>query len=133
MLTVRHGGSNRRPASNTVWISRPTPMRCACAARRGTLIDVSLAQIEYFVAVAEEGHVGRAARKLCVAQPAVSRQIRKLEDELRAPLFVRTSRGMRLSEAGAIFLGHARGILGGVEAARDAVGSVCRVRRVTGG
>ncbi len=79
-----------------------------------------LVQIEYFVAVAEEGHVGRAAQKLHVA-PAVSRQIRRLEDELRAPLFVRTPRGMRLSEAGSIFLRHARWILVGVEAARNAV------------
>jgi DNA-binding transcriptional LysR family regulator len=82
---------------------------------------MSLAQIEYFVAVAEAGHVGRAARSLRVAQPAVSRQIRKLEDELQAPLFERTSRGMRLSEAGAVFLRHAHEILGRVEAARRAV------------
>lgn len=82
---------------------------------------MSLAQIEYFVAVAEAGHVGRAARKLHVAQPAVSRQIRRLEDELRAPLFQRTHRGMRLSEAGAVFLGHALEILGRVDAARRAV------------
>jgi DNA-binding transcriptional LysR family regulator len=82
---------------------------------------MSLAQIEYFVAVAEAGHVGRAAQSLRVAQPAVSRQIRKLEDELRAPLFQRTPRGMRLSEAGALFLRHAHEILGRVEAARRAV------------
>jgi DNA-binding transcriptional LysR family regulator len=82
---------------------------------------VSLSQIEYFVAVAEEGHVGRAAEKLRVAQPAVSRQIRKLEDELRSPLFLRTPRGMLLSESGVVFLGHARAILAGVRAARDAV------------
>lgn len=82
---------------------------------------VSLAQIEYFVAVAEEGHVGRAARKLRVAQPAVSRQIRKLEDELNASLFTRSARGMRLSDAGAVFLRHAREILGGIDAARSAV------------
>jgi DNA-binding transcriptional LysR family regulator len=82
---------------------------------------MSLAQIEYFIAVAEAGHVGRAARSLHVAQPAVSRQIRKLEDELRAPLFRRTPRGMRLSEAGAAFLRHAREILGSVDAARRAV------------
>jgi hypothetical protein len=84
-------------------------------------VDVSLTQIEYFLAVAEEGHVGRAAQKLRVAQPAVSRQVRRLEDELRAPLFVRTPRGMVLSQAGAIFLRHAREILNGIEAARIAV------------
>jgi DNA-binding transcriptional LysR family regulator len=87
----------------------------------GKLIGVSLAQIEYFVAVAEERHVGRAAKKLRIAQPAVSRQIRKLEDELKASLFMRTARGMCLSDAGAVFLQHAREILGGIDAARGAV------------
>jgi DNA-binding transcriptional LysR family regulator len=82
---------------------------------------VSLAQIEYFVAVAEEGHVGRAALRLHVAQPAVSRQIRKLEDELGSSLFVRTPRGMRLSESGALFLSHARSILRGIQAARESL------------
>lgn len=82
---------------------------------------VSLSQIEYFVAVAEQGHVGRAARALRVAQPAVSRQIRRLEEELGAPLFVRTPRGMRLSRAGEVFLRHARVILGGVRAAAEDV------------
>lgn len=85
---------------------------------------MSLAQIEYFVAVAEEGNVGRASRVLRVAQPAVSRQIRRLEDELGARLFVRTPRGMHLSPAGEVFLAHARGIVGGVRAARDAVGKL---------
>ena len=82
---------------------------------------MSLAQIEYFVAVAEENHVGRAARKLHVAQPAVSRQIRKLEDELNASLVMRTARGMYLSNAGAVFLQHAREILAAIETARGAV------------
>jgi DNA-binding transcriptional LysR family regulator len=80
---------------------------------------VSLHQIEYFVAVAEAGHVGRAAMSLRIAQPAVSRQIRSLEDELGAPLFVRTPRGMTLS--GTVFLDHARAILSGVRAARECV------------
>jgi DNA-binding transcriptional LysR family regulator len=82
---------------------------------------VSLSQIEYFVAVAEEGHVGRAASKLRIAQPAVSRQIRRLEDELGTALFARTSRGMKLSGAGEVFLEHALAILQGVRAARNAV------------
>ncbi|MBV9946602.1 MAG: LysR family transcriptional regulator, partial [Myxococcales bacterium] len=71
--------------------------------------------------VAEEGHVGCAASHLRVAQPAVSRQIRRLEDELGAALFHRTPRGMRLSRAGEVFLSHARGILQRVRAAADDV------------
>jgi DNA-binding transcriptional LysR family regulator len=87
---------------------------------------VSLSQIEYFVAVAEHGNVGRAAGRLRVAQPAVSRQIRRLEDELGAVLFVRTPRGMQLSGAGALFLRHARAILVRVGIARDAVRVLAR-------
>jgi DNA-binding transcriptional LysR family regulator len=81
---------------------------------------VSLAQIRYFVAVAEEGHVGRGAQRLRVAQPPVSRQIRALEDEIGTPLFARTSRGMKLLPSGAVFLAHAREILAAVDRAGDA-------------
>ena len=82
---------------------------------------MSLAQIRSFVVVAEEGHLTRAARRLHVSQPPLTRSIRSLEDELGTPLFERTPRGMRLLPAGATFLDHARGILRAVDAARDAV------------
>jgi DNA-binding transcriptional LysR family regulator len=87
---------------------------------------VSLSQIRYFVAVAEEGHVGRAAQRLHVSQPPLTRSLRSLEAELGTPLFERTPRGMRLLPAGDVFLGHARRILGAVDAAKEAVASPAR-------
>jgi len=82
---------------------------------------MSLAQIRYFVAVAEEGNVNRAARRLHVAQPPLSRHMKSLEEELGTPLFARTPRGMRLLPPGEVFLDHARKILAAVDEARDAV------------
>ena len=87
---------------------------------------MSLTQLDYFVAVAEEQHITRAARRLHVSQPPLSRQIRSLEDELGAPLFERTPRGVRLLPAGERFLAHARTILAAVAAARHSVGRAPR-------
>jgi len=87
------------------------------------MVVVSFSQIRYFVAVAEEGHVGRAAQRLRVAQPPLSRQIRALEDEVGTALFARTPRGMTLLPVGRIFLDHARGILSAVERAVEVVRS----------
>lgn len=81
---------------------------------------MSLAQIRYFVAVAEEGNVGRAAEKLHIAQPPVSRQIQALEAEIGTPLFARTPRGMRLLPSGEAFLQRARSILNALDEATAA-------------
>src|SRR5215469_6956008 len=73
---------------------------------------VELRHLRYFVAVAEAENVLRAAtQKLHVSQPAVSRQIRDLEDELGVPLFERTGKSIRLTDAGSLFRKDARGIL----------------------
>lgn len=82
---------------------------------------MSLRQLEYFLTVADEGHVGRAAERLHMAQPPLSRQIRALEDELGVELFRRTARGMSLSDAGSAFVPYARGVLDAVDAARASV------------
>jgi LysR family transcriptional regulator, nitrogen assimilation regulatory protein len=76
-------------------------------------------QIAYFVQVAELGSFTRAASVLGVAQPALSRQVRALEVELRQPLFERNGRGVTLTPAGTRLLAHGRGILQQVERARQ--------------
>lgn len=78
---------------------------------------MSLAQIEYFVAVAEAGTLGRAAERLHISQPPLTRQLKSLELELGVQLFERTARGMSLLPAGSVFLTHARRVLAEVQAA----------------
>jgi DNA-binding transcriptional LysR family regulator len=82
---------------------------------------VSLDQLTYFIAVAEEGNIGRAARRLHISQPPLSRQIRHLEEELEAPLFLRTRQGVQLLAAGHVLLPRARQILQAVAGARSSV------------
>ena len=80
---------------------------------------MDLKQLAYFVHVAEFGSFTRASAFLRVAQPALSRQIRALEVELRQTLLERNGRGVTLTEPGKQLLAHARGILQQVERARQ--------------
>ena len=85
---------------------------------------MDLKQIEYFVRVAELGSFTRAAVVLNIAQPALSRQVRLLEVELRQNLLVRNGRGAIPTEGGKVLLEHGRGILHQVERAREELGRV---------
>ena len=79
---------------------------------------MELRHLRYFVAVGEEQHYGRAAERLHVAQPALSRQIQDLEKEMGFVLFDRLPRGVRLNAAGKLFLTDARRILQDVDEAK---------------
>jgi DNA-binding transcriptional LysR family regulator len=91
---------------------------------------MELRHLRYFVAVAEEQNITRAAARLHVSQPPLSRQIRDLEDEVGTPLLERTRRAVRLTPAGWAFLDEAYVILRQVDqavgAARTAAGAGCR-------
>ena len=72
---------------------------------------MELKQLRYFLAIAEEEHFGRAARRLRVAQPALTRHMHKLEEELQVRLFDRLPRGIRVSAAGRALQEDARRLL----------------------
>ena len=82
---------------------------------------MELRQLEYFIAIAETGAFSRAALRLSVGQPILSRQIKALEHELGTELYHRTGRGIVLSAAGKILEQHARGVLETTAGARRAI------------
>lgn len=88
---------------------------------------MELRQLRYFIAAGEEQHIHRAAKRLRIAQPALTRQIQNLEEEIGFELFERLPRGVRLSPAGKSYLNEARRIIAEID------GAVGRVRRIAHG
>ena len=89
---------------------------------------MELRHLRYFVAVAEERNFTRAAERLHIAQPPLSRQIQQLEEDLGVTLIEKGSRPLRLTEAGAFFLAHARTLL---DQARDLKAMTQRVGQLS--
>src|SRR5260370_30661730 len=106
----------RSPGKDQVfWLSRRRGYARGC---------MELRHLRYFVAVAEAENVSRAALKLHVSQPALSRQIRDLEDALGFSLLQRSANSVRLTDAGRTFLSEARAVLQRAENAVKAARSV---------
>jgi DNA-binding transcriptional LysR family regulator len=89
-------------------------------------VDLDLRKLRYFVAVADTLHFGRAADELHIAQPALSRQIRALEQDLGTPLLTRDSHGVALTAAGRQLLADAGPLLASVHAVRRRVTAAAR-------
>ena len=87
---------------------------------------MELRHLRYFLVIGEEQHYGRASRRLRVAQPALSRQIQDLEEEVGFKLFDRLPRGVKLSAAGALFLEDTKRILQTITEATARAGRVAR-------
>src|ERR1700740_2055988 len=94
----------RRPTSSDVYTSCMTESA-------SPVVDLDLRLVGYFFVVAEHRHFGRAATALRVAQPSLSRQVRRLEQQLGVRLLDRTPQGTSLTEAGEVFLPRARALL----------------------
>ncbi|WP_037852514.1 LysR family transcriptional regulator [Streptomyces sp. NRRL S-340] len=92
---------------------------------------MELRTLRYFVAVAEELHFGRAAARLHMSQPPLSRAIRRLEAEVGAPLFVRSSAGVTLTAVGAVLLEEARALLDRADRAGARVAAAAGAATVT--
>jgi DNA-binding transcriptional LysR family regulator len=87
--------------------------------------------VRYFVTVAEHRHFGRAAAALLVAQPSLSRQIRRLETQIGARLLDRTPQGTRLTEAGEVFLPRAKALLRSAAQTAAATRAAAQPSRIT--
>src|ERR1700734_1672699 len=96
-----------------------------------TSADLDLRLVRYFVVVADHRHFGRAATALRVAQPSLSRQIRRLEQQLGARLLDRTPQGTRLTEAGEVFLPAARALLRSAARATARTRAAAQPSRIT--
>ncbi len=93
-------------------------------------VDLDLRLVRYFVVVADHRHFGRAATALRVAQPSLSRQIRRLEQQLGARLLDRTPQGTRLTEAGEVFLPAAKALLRSAARAAAQTRAAAQPRRI---
>jgi DNA-binding transcriptional LysR family regulator len=87
---------------------------------------MELRHLRYFIAVAEEGHITRAAERLRMQQPPLSRQIKAIEQEMDVQLFRRKARGVELTDAGRAFLDDARAMLGHLNRALDTARRIAR-------
>jgi DNA-binding transcriptional LysR family regulator len=81
------------------------------------MVEMETRELEYFIAVADELHFGRAAVRLSIAQPALSKAIRRIETRLGVPLFIRSSRHVELTPSGEALQEHGRHALNAVSAA----------------
>ncbi|OCB31079.1 LysR family transcriptional regulator [Mycobacterium malmoense] len=95
------------------------------------VIDLDLRLVGYFVVVAEQRHFGRAASALRIAQPSLSRQIRRLEQQLGVRLLDRTPQGTRLTEAGEVFLPRAKALLRSAAQATAQARAAAQPSRIT--
>jgi DNA-binding transcriptional LysR family regulator len=95
--------------------------------------DLDLRKLRYFVTVAEELHFGRAAQKAFIAQPALSRHIKQLEQQLGVELLTRTSRRVTLTDAGRQLAEDARSLLAAADATRERVIHAAQAQRLTVG
>src|SRR6187431_2461718 len=93
-------------------------------------MDVDTRLLRYFAAIAEEGNLTRAAHRLFVSQPSLTKQLKHLESQLGVRLFTRSSTGMRLTEAGRALAARVPPVLAGWDAAVSETRSAARVLRV---